>query len=384
MRCYDRLRPLRAPGWRLLRVLAALVALMTMQAAHAHKSSDAYLQLDAGPEQLDLRWDIALRDLDVALDLDTDGDGRLTWREVKEGLPRIERYALPRIAVHNCPLRLNATALERRNDGAYVVLMLSARCALAPSDRIAYALFAEIDPTHRGIARISRAGQPAQLMMLVPAATSALPAPPGVAMSRWQFVREGIRHILTGYDHILFLLCLLIPAVMTRTPDGLEPVATLRKAVLPVLGIVSAFTVAHSITLGLAASKLVVLPPAWIEPAIALTIMLAAMDNIRPIFPTNRLGVAFAFGLIHGFGFAAVLAELNLPLRQFLEALLQFNVGLELGQLLIVCSAVGALFLLRRRAWYETVVVQAGSLVAFFIAALWLLARLGGAALLPF
>ena len=95
-----------------------------------------------------------------------------------------------------------------------------------------------------------------------------------------QFLSEGIRHILTGYDHVLFLLCLLLPSVMRRTPDGWRPVARLSQAVWPVVGIVSAFTVAHSITLGLAALKLVSLTPAFIEPAIAVTIMLAALDNI--------------------------------------------------------------------------------------------------------
>ena len=148
-----------------------------------------------------------------------------------------------------------------------------------------------------------------------------------------------MRHILSGYDHVLFLLCLLLPAVMRRTPAGWQPVERLAQAVWPVVGIVTAFTVAHSITLALAALKLVSLPSAFIEPAIAVTIVLAALDNVRPMFPVRRVVVTFFFGLIHGFGFAGVLAELDLPRADFAWALLQFNLGLEAGQLVIVVVA---------------------------------------------
>ena len=182
------------------------------------------------------------------------------------------------------------------------------------------------------------------------------PAGTGAAPSRWEFLGEGIRHILGGYDHVLFLLCLLLPAVMRRTAEGWRPVGRLSQAILPVVGIVSAFTIAHSITLTLAALKLVSLPSSFIEPAIAVTIVLAALDNIWPIFPVRRIVVTFLFGLIHGFGFASVLAELNLPTADFAWALLQFNVGLELGQLMIVIVATAILFKLRSWSKYRPLV----------------------------
>jgi hypothetical protein len=140
--------------------------------------------------------------------------------------------------------------------------------------------------------------------------------------------------------------------------------------VWPVAGIVTAFTVAHSITLGLAALKLVSLTPAFIEPAIAATIVLAALDNVLPIFPVRRVVVAFFFGLIHGFGFASVLAELELPRADFAWALLQFNLGIEAGQLAIVLVATTVLFTLRRWPGYARVVIGGGSAVAIAIGAL--------------
>ena len=124
-------------------------------------------------------------------------------------------------------------------------------------------------------------------------------------------MREGVRHILTGYDHVLFLLCLLLPSVMRRTPRAGGRSIALSQAVLPVFGMVSAFTVAHSITLGARGDRSVSLSSSFIEPAIAATIVLAALDNVWPLFPVRRARHVL-FGLIHGFGFAGVLSELQL------------------------------------------------------------------------
>ena len=376
-----------------LRRLLWLSFLLLGGAAQAHKASDSYLQVDAAEKSMAVRWDIALRDLDAALAIDTNEDGQLTWAEVKAAWPRIEAYALPRLKIDGCALRPTGQALERRNDGAYAVLMLSADCALTNAPVISYSLLREIDPTHRGIAKLQRAGQPLVLAMLDP--STAVAAPSGVASSNaeaghaapsgaWGFLREGIRHILTGYDHVLFLLCLLLPSVMRRTPQGWRPVEKLSQAVWPVVGIVSAFTVAHSITLGLAALKLVSLPPSFIEPAIAVTIILAALDNVWPIFPVRRVVVTFFFGLIHGFGFAGVLGELNLAPADFAWALLQFNIGLEVGQLMIVVCATALLFMLRDRPQYRGWVIRGGSYAAIFVGVLWLIERTANVSLMPF
>ena len=404
----------RTAWHRAMHAVVGLALLLAAGLADAHKASDSYLQITAAPGQLDVRWDIALRDLDVALDLDSDADGRLTWGEVRAAWPRIEAYAVQRLAIDGCPLAAVGRALERRNDGAYAVLMLRSSCTLpVGAARISYGLFADVDPTHRGIAKVQRPGQEVTLSVLEPNAATggtasrsavsevSAPAsgpPPSSAAAisvdggsraapssgRWQFLLEGVRHILTGYDHVLFLLCLLLPSVLRRSAAGWQPVERLGQAVWPVVGIVSAFTVAHSITLALAALKVVSLTPAFIEPAIAATIVLAALDNVLPIFPVRRVVVAFFFGLIHGFGFAGVLAELNLPRADFAWALLQFNLGLELGQLAIVAVATTVLFALRRWHGYPRVVIGAGSAVAIGIGVLWLIERIGNVSILPF
>lgn len=390
MRCFEALVVLRRSAARGLLLVALGLA---TGSADAHKSSDSYLQLDAAPHALTLRWDIALRDLDVALDLDSNDDGKLTWAEIKAAWPRIESYALPRLKIDGCELRATGRGLERRNDGAYAVIYLAAPCTLAVSPSIRYSLFAEVDPTHRGLAKIRRPGLPLELTVLDPS-NAAMGAPSGTAPgptaaasrlsgSRWAFLIEGARHILTGYDHILFLICLLLPAVLRRGPDGWRPVERPGQAILPIIGVVSSFTVAHSITLGLAALKIVTLPSWFIDPAIAATIVLAALDNVWPIFPVRRIVVTFCFGLIHGFGFATVLSELNLPTADFALALLQFNVGLELGQLVIVVVATTVLFGLRDWPRYRPVVVRAGSAAAMLFAAIWFVERTANLSILP-
>ncbi|HKX41880.1 MAG TPA: HupE/UreJ family protein [Burkholderiaceae bacterium] len=368
----------------MIRILLLALALLASAGAQAHKASDAYLQLTAGEQGLVLRWDIALRDLDVAIGLDADDDGRLTWGEVRAAWPRIEAYAVPRLRIDGCPLRLAGHGLERRGDGAYATLRLESACALKTMPVLHYALLRDVDPTHRGIAKLQFAdGRAPLLRLLEPTELPTAPPPGG-----FDFLLDGVRHIVTGYDHVLFLLCLLLPAALRRSEAAdrsarWEPVGRPLEAAWPVVGIVSAFTVAHSITLGLAAMKWVVLPAALIEPAIAVTIVLAALDNIRPIFPVRRVVVTFCFGLIHGFGFAGVLAELSLPRAKFAFALLEFNVGLELGQLAIVTLATALLFGLRHRPGYRALVVRGGSLAAMAIAALWLIERTANVSLLP-
>ena len=406
MRCSD-----LGTAWQRVRAGLACALLMALASpASAHKASDSYLQVEEGAAGLVLRWDIALRDLDAALDLDVDGDGKLTWGEVKTGWPRIQAYALAHLQIEGCPVRAGERGLERRNDGAYAVLHLTADCRLSAPPVIAYALFREVDPTHRGIAKIQQAGRPLALRVLDPTQSPEIRAgagasTPGTHASAISaassgselatpssdelatglgFAREGIRHILTGYDHVLFLLCLLLPSVMRRTPAGWRPVERLSQAVWPIVGIVSAFTVAHSITLGLAATKVISLSPAIIEPGIAITIILAALDNVWPVFPVRRVIVTFFFGLIHGFGFAGVLAELNLPTARFAWALLQFNLGLELGQLMIVVAVTTALFLMRHWRAYPRWVIGAGSVAAIVVGALWLVERTADVSLLGF
>jgi hypothetical protein len=386
---------------------AALLLCLAGAPSWAHKASDAYLQVQERADGLSLRWDIALRDLDNVLPLDADDDRRLTWREVRSALPQIVAHALDHLQIAGCPLRHEGDALERRSDGVYVAMNFGAQCTPPAGLPMRYTLFGDVDATHRGIARIVHADGRSELRLLDPAKPVALAAIAAASVSEAapaaaktpeasttarpaasqadapSFIAEGVHHIVTGYDHVLFLLCLLLPAVLRRTPEGWRAVDRWRQALAPVLGIVTLFTVAHSITLALASLNLVSLSPAFIEPAIAVTIIVAALDNLHPVFGRWRGSVTFLFGLVHGFGFAGVLRELQLPPAEFGWALLKFNLGLELGQVAIVAMVVPLLFLQRHRAAYPRWVLGGGSVAAMVVAGLWLVERTADVSLLP-
>jgi len=178
------------------------------------------------------------------------------------------------------------------------------------------------------------------------------------------------------FNLIAFLLSLLLPAALLRQHGEWLPAEGFRRVVTQVLGIVTAFTLAHSLTLSLAALGWVTPASRWVEPAIAISVLLAAINNVRPLITRRAWVVGFGFGLIHGFGFAGALGELGLPTTTRLLALVGFNVGVELGQLVVVCAVLPGLFLLRRARWYAGTAMPLLSLAICAVAATWLWQRL--------
>jgi hypothetical protein len=371
----------------------ALVLELLAGAASAHKPSDSYLTVSvpAGGAVLAGQWDIALRDLDFVLGLDADHDGAITWGELKAARHRIAEYAFARLTLEaigrgdrsTCRTYLTDLLVDEHVDGHYAVLRFSADCGLQPAAlTVRYQLLFEVDPTHRGLLDvISAAHQQAQVLSREAPLTSINLTAPG----RWQqfqdFVSEGIWHILKGYDHILFLLTLLFPAVVRYGPRGWEARDSLREAALDVLKVVTAFTLAHSLTLSLAVLGLVHLPARLVESAIAATVLLGALNNLRPVIGERRWVVAFAFGLVHGFGFASVLADLGLHGTNLVLSLVGFNCGVEIGQMAIVAGVLPLIFLLRHTWLYRRTFMPAGAAAIVLLASWWLLARLSGAGL---
>jgi hypothetical protein len=369
-----------------LLTVATSTLLLLGASAWAHQGSEGYVQLAQTTAGAHLQVDAALRDLDVPLKVDLDGNGQLTAGEVKAAWPVIDAYVKARVQLVGCELSSTGQTVVTRDDAAYASLAYDARCAQDANKTvpppIRYQLFKDIDTNHRATARIEWAGL-VTAQVLNPQETVVTDADKEVLSEPWAFLREGIHHIVTGYDHVLFLLCLLFPSVMRRTHKGWVPVEQLNQALWPVLGIVTAFTLAHSITLSLAALQWVSLPASVIEPLIAVTIAMAALDNLWPVLGRRRFLMTFVFGLIHGFGFAGVLQELQLPASAFVGALLQFNLGLELGQVTIVAAVAGLLFLVRERASYVPWVVRGGSMAAIAVALTWFIERTMDVSLLP-
>jgi HupE / UreJ protein len=398
------------PAYSLPKVLSFLIsfsvflgAIFASTSAHAHKPSDSYLTMSVPKDGSDVavRWDIALRDLDYVLQLDRDNDGALTWGEVRSRGDDITKYATANLALSSkdkaCALTTTAPMqLDKHSDGTYAVLSLTAACSAALSDalQVKYSLLFDVDPSHRGLVQWlppGKDGKTGEALSVILGTETAMQKLPLQAPSAWetfqQYVVEGAFHIWIGYDHILFLLSLLLPAVLifrrndTNTSkkvfgnSQILPAMSFWGALKEVLKVVTAFTLAHSITLSLAALGVVSLPSRWVESAIAASIIVAAIQNIRGVVDSKRWVMAFGFGLIHGFGFASVLADLGLPQNALITALVGFNVGIEGGQLAIVAVFMPVAFWLRSSKFYQVGVFKWGSVLIALLALYWFVQR---------
>jgi hypothetical protein len=194
------------------------------------------------------------------------------------------------------------------------------------------------------------------------------------------YLRLGVAHILTGYDHLAFLMALLLGAGLSARTRGtsVAEVATTRQAIRGTIAVVSAFTVAHSITLLTQVLRPGLLATRWVEPAIAFSVAYVGFENLIPRAPRGRWLLVFGFGLVHGLGFASVLREIGLPRRGLVLSLLSFNLGVELGQLLVVGLALPIVVACARRAprAFERWGLELGSALIGLLGTIWLVTRL--------
>lgn len=349
--------------------------------AYAHKPSDSYLVMTVKDSHIQGQWDIALRDLDYAIGLDEDANNEINWQEVLNKQQDIDAYAFARLQVKNeqnvCPITPQKTLIDNHTDGAYVVIQFSVNCKeLINQLNLHYTLFADIDPSHRGLLRIDYKGA-TKTSIFGPenANQSFLLEMPNRLTEFRNYIVEGIWHIWKGYDHILFLISLLLPAVLVRTANTWQPSPNFKSTFIDVLKVVTAFTVAHSITLTLATLHFISLPSRWVEAAIAASVVVAAINNIFPAILKRRWIAAFSFGLIHGFGFAAVLSDLGLQNTALILALVGFNLGVEIGQICILSIYLPISFAIRKTWLYKILFFYAGSVVIMGIASIWFVER---------
>jgi len=338
------------------------------------------------------QWDVALRDLQQGLRLETvDGQGlsveELRRRQEALALDTVARLEL-RASGSLLPLKVTDYLTVTLDKGEYArVQFATAPLKTWPAmvGLNARVLFT-IDPNMHGLVRLEHQGrtETAAFNADHPAHQFELAEAAGKWRQWWTFVGEGTWHIWLGFDHILFLLSLLLPAVLRREAEHWVGVEQFHPAFLQVLQIVTAFTVAHSLTLSLAALNVVRLPSRLVESVIAASVALAALNNLWPWFRGKGWLVAFGFGLVHGFGFANVLAELGLTRGTLGLALVGFNVGVELGQLALVAVFLPLAFGLRRSWFYQTVTLKLGSAVVVVIATGWMVERMFDLRLIPF
>lgn len=323
-----------ALGWARLLIFALLLALPSSLAAHAFKRSYADLRVDE--EGVTVVFDLDPDDFDTSLRsrFDNDGSGLVELEELQRHGPAVANTMRAGLWVERRGQRCEVELRGHRVSTASLMVRahLYYRCAGEGPVVVLMPLLRHLRPGHVHFITVRQDGA-------VHSAALTRDQPrwgePSLAHTVWTYTVAGVEHILIGYDHLLFLFALLVVAPRVRDT----------------LGVVTAFTVAHSVTLAAAAFGWVVLPSRLVESAIALTIAGVGALNLWRRESTSlgaRWGLTFGLGLVHGFGFASVLGEVGLPPGQRLGPVLSFNLGVELGQVAVALLLVPALLRLRK------------------------------------
>jgi hypothetical protein len=386
--------------WLSIIVMMILSLVFLPLMAQAHQSSTAYLTLapqhskaSANPTINNVQADyrLAVRDLALLLPIDANQDQAVTWQELLDQSTAIHDLLREQMVFAQAtgqsltpcqidefqPLRLDQVA-----GLVYVDQRFSLNCRDTPPAQLRYQILDQMDAGHRLIITHTPTGSTVSDAIprtwMAANGTIILADAPSHSQMIKNYLIEGTHHLLIGADHLLFLLCLLLPAVYYWHQGKQQPVERAGPAIRQTLWIATAFTVAHSITLSLAALQIVHIPARWIEAAIAASIALAALNNLYPVFKQRQAWIAFGFGLIHGFGFANVLSDLPLATTERVMALLSFNLGIELGQVLCILIFLPIALALRQTTFYRRVMLIGGSSLAVVIALLWMMQRLLG------
>lgn len=371
--CAPLLRPLRS---------ILLVLLLLGAGAGAHVSDTSLLRVRVLPDKLQLEANVDLLTLNRVVTLDADGDGSVTRAELLQAAPKLEEFFRQKLLLrfgggapalgHATPPEWQApkeTAAEGDLQSVHVNLAFERDLPAGTKGfRLESAVFDTFGPAHNVIFAVVEgdATQQAVLTLETPGldydfATQNRAGSATETGGTTSLFQLGISHILEGYDHLLFLLTLLVAASGWRQ----------------MVGIITAFTAAHSVTVGLAVFGVARLPEKLVECTIAASIVWVAAENLFQGGGRNRWRQTFAFGLVHGFGFAGALLELQLPREGLAWSLLLFNTGVEAGQLLVVAPLFPLLLLLRRTPW-SGLVQKALSGAALAMALVWLAQRLAG------
>ncbi|MGE0387259.1 MAG: HupE/UreJ family protein [Gammaproteobacteria bacterium] len=337
-------------------------------AAQAHDPGLSRLWIKVDGERIDAEAVFSRRDLEAAL-----------------GEVPLAPASLARIAGGWVTVGAARTPMQARevlaHGGDGILIRLAGRAPAHGPYAVQFEVFDRLPRGHRQYVRVDAADGTRIAEAVLSAASPALEIAPGAARGSPGFgahVSSGIWHIWHGLDHLLFLTSLLLPAVLVWEKPRWHPAPDPKAACLEVVKVITAFTLAHSLTLALATTGHVDAPAAVVEPLIALSVLLVALNNLRPVLPAGHWRLAFGFGLLHGFGFAGALAEVGVPSADLGRALFGFNLGVEAGQLAIVALLLPAALAARHWSWYQSLVLRAGSLASAALATAWIAQRTWG------
>ena len=372
-------------------MLKGLVAsLFLSMPALAHQTGNSYLVITESNGRLQVEIDFIVRDLGNLLQAPTPTDAPAPTPEQLQAMqPAIAQVIQASLEVQQNtqtqPLEFVSQSVVLHNDGLYVRQRFTSPSMASPLQFVVvrYGFFNQNDKLGRAFFKLQLGKD--EISSVFDSSTPIQRFVLGES-KRWStiglFTQEGAWHIWGGPDHLLFLLTLLLPGLMllhrttgTGTGTVTERNGT-KTAALFALKVITAFTLAHSITLLASVLDVITLPSRWIESAIALSIMLSAGLNLQTRIQWSPWKLAFIFGLVHGMGFANGLRDLGLSQTYFIETVLAFNVGVELGQIAAVVAVGMPLILLAKTARTQQLIMTCGSWGVLVISGVWLVQRL--------
>ena len=331
--------------------------------------------------------DVEADNLDRIFDLDINRNSIISWKELRSKKEKITSYILDHISIEfddkECKITATDFIVHRKIHQSYIKLPLLLECAKPKTDiSLRYNLFFDLDKDQKLFVKLdNNQSRPAIIDPLHKEFEIKLKND-SFYDTFIEYIKTGIWHIWLGYDHILFLLMLLVPSVYIQNRSFYAAKKSFKEIFIDVVKIATAFSIAHSFTLALSAFELIKLPANFIEVLIAITIIITALNNIFDLFRVKIWKLAFGFGLIHGFGFANVLRELVNDKTDFVSLLVGFNIGVEIGQLAIIAVVLPILYLFRNSKYYRFFVLQSFSFFVLVIATIWAIERSFGVEIL--
>ena len=362
----------------------------------AHSVGQSYVFLSLFEHSIEGRVEIPVRNLNQALDLDLKTDGTVSAADLESQIEPIQRFVLDHLDLYPQDDSYTRGEPEKIEIVDHGLLNLSFGQIVSIGFRtgemsnvprmleVDYRAITKFDAEHRSLLVIENSWRTGTFNNEAEIALYFTPEETRQRLDLGEsnlyrgfiaMVESGAHHIAIGIDHILFILALLISSVMQRDERRWQPVARFRSALLNVVKVVTLFTIAHTITLSLATLEIFTLPGRLVESVIALSIILVALDIIFPLFKQKIWLVVFTFGLFHGFGFASVLLDLGINGGYTFLTLFGFNLGVELGQLVIVLVAFPLLYLIRKIPYYARIAMPGGAAVLIIVAGYWFIER---------
>ncbi|GAB3002175.1 HupE/UreJ family protein [Psychrosphaera aestuarii] len=344
-----------------------------------HQLSTSYLTLKSEsekPQNLLGKWQVEVKDLEQVIDFDINNDGNITWQEVTLQQSAISQFIKRVLTItqkeRQCIVSSQGPLkLDSHFNLPYLDIPILVNCQSTGAFAIKYDAFFDFDSNHKSLISINNTS----FVYDITDSEGFVGVDQVTAYSTAvEYLYQGILHIWMGLDHILFLIALLLTCVLIREQNKWLASPSKVQILKQTAWIVTAFTIAHSITLTATAMGIIAPSSKWVEIGIAISVVVAALNNIWPV--VIRLGwVTFGFGLLHGMGFAGVLGELGLSNEYQLLSVLTFNLGVEIGQLAILAVTLPLLILAREFNWYQRWLMPAGSLVIAIIATQWTIER---------